>query len=315
VLNIIDSIKEMEASGYDGVYRARRLMRKLLPDSSEMYEFAEVENYGAPDANQASVGEWLAKIPPRVEENMQILYDFIGPIFFALFAFSLVSSMFDTPREPTRPLPTSQRGMLGAFVGFYILCLSLLTSLVTRYVEVMIPFAILQIAAELWRWTHAVPWLRGEWRATAACVMGLALATPAIGHRFDASRYPEYRFANLPYERLREFVLPGDSIMSPTPADAYVLQANWRILPNDGAMRVRRYAQLTETQWLLVAKAPHNMHQIHHYKHKWYMRAGVSHLEEAGFEPVAHFADGQLALYSIPPTARRPNENSADPRK
>jgi len=161
--------------------------------------------------------------------------------------------------------------MLSAWVWFYILALSLITDLISRYIIVVLPFLVLHIALEICALASMVAILRAPWRRIVLCA-ALMMPPPSGLSITTASAKFERAYSVEPalYAPLREFIQEGDVVFAPAPFDAHLLGAGYRVLPDDSLDRVATYAELTGVKWLVIAQGWHNRRQIELYGHQWY---------------------------------------------
>jgi len=138
-----------EATSYSEILSGRRQLRRLLPDNSATY--ADV--VGTSRATPAGPNQHLLKqtaesalaYARRVRDNLNYLRLITGDLIFGLFVLSFLSVLlFRSDRVTTR-----ERYFVGITVMAYISLISLFSSLVSRYIFVIAPLAIIQVASEL----------------------------------------------------------------------------------------------------------------------------------------------------------------------
>jgi hypothetical protein len=272
VLEEIRQIQEYEKKDYGSLLRSRRMMRKLLPDATEMY-YHLVPSSSSPDINRSGLERILHKIAAkplgmfeRFLGNTRSLQAKSGNWLFTLF---IITSL--TPVLVRRRGPPGRRLLFSAWVWFYILAVSLITDFVARYVVVVVPFVVLHVAVEVCTLASMVAILRVPWRRTVLC---LALLIPAASASSVITTLAEvgnaYSVNPALYAPLREFIQEGEVVFAPAPLDAYLLGAGFRILPDDSLDKVAIYAERTGVKWLVVAQKWHNGQQIKLYNHRWY---------------------------------------------
>lgn len=151
---VLEEIRRIEAASkgdYQSLIRGRRMMRKLLPDGSEMY-YALVKTGDGSVEGRSAVGAVLNKIVDRpaatlkrLAGNLNSLRQDSGPLFFALF---LITSLTPVLVRPLRD-PYPRRLMLCAWIWFYLIGISLITDLIPRYLHVVIPLLVLHVVIEI----------------------------------------------------------------------------------------------------------------------------------------------------------------------
>jgi hypothetical protein len=163
--------------------------------------------------------------------------------------------------------------MLSTWVWFYILAISAITDLISRYIIVVLPFLVLHIALEICALASTVAILRTPWRRAVLCVALLMPLPSALSFTTTSAKLEEsYSVDPASYAPLKEFIQEGDAVFTPAPLDAHLLGAEFRTLPDDSLDKVATYAGHTGVKWLVVARKWHNRRQIELYDHQWYIR-------------------------------------------
>jgi hypothetical protein len=273
VLEDIRRIQESVQEDYGSLYRSRRMMRKLIPDATEMYSHLAVSS-SSPDADRSGLEEILHKIATqpfgvfeRLLGNTRSLQKISGSWLFTLFIITSLTPLLIRRRGA----PWQRRLMLSAWVWFYILAVSSITDLVPRYVVVALPFMLLHIAMEVCALASMVAILRVPWRRIVLCVALMMPPLSVLSFRTAPAKFDHaYSVDPASYAPLREFIREGDVVFTPTPTDAHLLGAGFRVLPDDSLDRVATYAEHTGVKWLIVARRRHNRQQIKLYDHQWY---------------------------------------------
>lgn len=302
VLEEIHRIQEFAEEDYASLYRSRRMMRKLLPDATEMYENLAVSS-SSPDVDRSGLEKILHRIATqpfgvfeRLLENTRSLQKQSKSWLFTLFVITSLTPLLFRRRGA----PWQRRLMLSAWVWFYILAVSLITDLIKRYIIVVLPFLVLHIAVEVCVLASMVAILRAPWRRTALCVAllmpppsGLSVTTASA--RFEKAYSVDPAF----YAPLREFIQEGDVVFTPAPLDAYLLGAGFRILPDDSLDKVATYAERTGVKWLVVARTLHNRRQIELYDHQWYSERMLPSPDDRRPVKCCQTNAGQIILYEF----------------
>jgi hypothetical protein len=273
VLEDIRRIQESVQEDYESLYRSRRMMRKLIPDATEMYSHLAVSS-SSPDADRSGLEEILHKIATqpfgvfeRLLGNTRSLQKISGSWLFTLFIITSLTPLLIRRRGA----PWQRRLMLSAWVWFYILAVSSITDLVWRYVVVALPFMLLHIAMEVCALASMVAILRVPWRRIVLCVALMMPPLSALSFRTAPAKFDHaYSVDPASYAPLREFIREGDVVFTLRPEDAHLLGAGYRTLPDDSLDRVATYAEHTGVKWLIVARRRNNRQQIKLYDHQWY---------------------------------------------
>ena len=314
VLEDIRRIQESSQKDYRSLYRSRRMMRKLIPDATEMYENLAATS-SRPDVDRSGLDKILNEIamqPFGVFENIlgniRSLSKQSGTWFFGLF---IITSL--TPFAVRRTsVPWQRRLMLGGWVWFYVLAVSLITDLVPRYIVVVLPFLVLHIAVELCALASTIAILRAPWRRTVLCAVPLMLPASGFSAATVSAKFKKtYTVDPALYAPLREFVQKGDAVFTPAPLDAYLLGAGFRILPDDSLDKVATYAERTGVKWLIVARKRHNGQQIELYEHQWYAKLASPSPDRPQLVKRSEANGGRIFLYEF---QSNPAQGEATPR-
>jgi hypothetical protein len=312
----IRQIREASEKGdYGSIYRGRRSMRKLLPDATEMY-LRLAPSSSDSDVERSGVEKTLHKIVTqpfavfgRLLGNTRSLQQISGIWLFTLFVITTLTPLLTRRKGP----PWPRRTLLSAWVWFYILSISLITDLISRYVVVVLPFLLLHVAMELHALASMVPVLRVPWRRTVLCAaLLIPAANPSLIPIIRASVRNAYTVAPGFYAPLREHIQEGDAVFAPGPLDAFLLGAGFRILPDDTLEKVAAYARHTGVKWLVVSRSWHNGRQIELYDHQWYAQIHRMNFKrtfpDAEHPPIVKCCDvasGVIELYEFPDYAER----------
>jgi 4-amino-4-deoxy-L-arabinose transferase-like glycosyltransferase len=301
---VIAEIEAIQAANigasYRKIWKSRRAMRKLLPDGSEMYS-ALSPMPGARAGEQSVIGQVLGDVfaaPVAVVErlwnNLGRLRAAIGLPMFALFLLTSISPLVERARSP---IP-SRRFMLPLFVWTVLFGVSIVTDLRDRYIVVLIPFVVIQSAAEAVALVALASARRWVGTAVALVVIGAALsARPRHYTHVRLERLPIAEFA--PYARLRAQLPPGEPVLAAAPLDALLIGGKFRALPNAPLDRVAQYARKTGVDWLVVTSLGHNHQQIKLYEYRWYMIPSAKRgaLVAPWLEQRAEAGAGRYTLY------------------
>jgi 4-amino-4-deoxy-L-arabinose transferase-like glycosyltransferase len=307
VLSDIVQIQSGPVSGYADVYAQRRLMRKLLPDGSEMYSslvgISEGPNKKGSGLttiiknNLTSPGEFAA----RFGNNLDHLKGTLGLFLLALFLVTAVTPFLIRSATPAFP----RRYMMAAFSLSYLAVISLLSGFVPRYVEVLLPFVLLHAASELYVIGGKAPSIiRWRYLPTLTAVAVLALGAALMPRHFNALSVAEKAAADAYPDKPIE---QDEPVFSLFPYDAHLVRGWFRTLPNDGLEKVVEYGKRTGVRWILVSKSPGALGEIRLYTHaKWYTDPHIDLRYGDLVEFCCVLGESGTALYRIKPVGGRP---------
>lgn len=270
VIGEIHRIKNMEESSYVDVYAKRRLSWKLLPDASEMLANVVIPD----DARMAHAGnndDGLAQtMLRRLGSPGEWLLDFFRnawhlrvPLGIPIFILMLAS--FITPFIlPDAVRRQTTRLAIPAFLCIYALIVSVFSAIVSRYLIVLYPLALIQIALELavvhrW-WSQRSPTARLPDAVVALILAALLVLVPK--KFYEAPRRPPDNLNLASWAALNSRVSPGDPVFALLPVYPYLAGGRYRILPNDSLEKTVHYARLTGVRWMLVPRHPDRFPEI-----------------------------------------------------
>lgn len=276
VIQEIDAISALTESSYRDTHRAQRLMRKLLPDSAEMYSYVVWDNDAETPKRLGGNGvlsRALATVAqPRtylanLYQNIASIIGIVGAAVLGLFLLACVTPFVVRSER----VDLSTRLVLPGCVILYLLVLSTYSANVIRYVYIMFPFLIMHIAIELalslQRWELKKGWVPV---AGAASFFALVLIT-APTFFFEMQFYPKASFQDSKLLTLKKAVKQGDGVFSLSAFHAYAIGGVFRVLPNDSLSKVVTYGKKTGVRWILVSHARTQLWEIGLYDNvKWY---------------------------------------------
>lgn len=296
----IISLHQAAAEDYQDLIVSRRALRELLDDNSAMFE--QVVLQPEADSGLASMvavawserDQYLA----RLGQNLSSLIESLGLLLSLLFFLSMLSP-FLTPTQATGRL---RRFVLVGFVLNYLLALSLLDGLIDRYVLVLLPFMLLNIALET---HHALRHMETRIgnphviRATFALLLaGFALSQPLTA--FDLELQEKSSATEGPFAPFRSLVTPGDPVMALSPLYAHLVSGAWRIMPNDSVEDIAEYAAREGIPWLLVVRGMSDADgEISNYQNAigWYFDQELVLKHQEHMALYAHSNDGRIVLF------------------
>lgn len=272
----INAIVAQAESSYRETHRAQRLMRKLLPDSAEMYSYVVWDN-DIESPNRIGGNGVLSKVfatathPRRylanLYENIASITGIVGATMLGLFLLVCVTPFMVRSER----VDLSTRMILPACVIAYLLLLSMYSGSVIRYVYIVFPFLIMHIASELALSSHRWEYKNGLVSLTAAAFLFVLAIITAPRFFFEMQFYPKASFQDSKLFTLKNAVKQGDGVFSLSAFHAYAIGGVFRALPNDSLPKVVTYGKKTGVRWILVSHARTQMWEIGLYDNvKWY---------------------------------------------
>ncbi len=298
-LEEIRRIESLPDSSYGMIYAKRRLMRKLLPDASEM--LYRVDRKKREKAGLLNVVLTTLKSP---KEYMAIIYhntlhlrEPLGNFLLYLFLMLCISP-FLVKSEKIKLL---NRLLLPCFIIFYLLVISCFTDKISRYIYILFPFVLMHIAGELFVCFHALTSkLKIRLSALVFVFVVYALFLFATPRFFTALKiYPKLEDTGPGFHGLRKQV-KGEPVFSLAPFSSYLSGGSCRLLPNDSLEKVVRYGRKTGVRWLLISRTQSTLSELRFYTNaQWYWNRSL----EKNYPDLVRFccgtADRSLALYEI----------------
>jgi 4-amino-4-deoxy-L-arabinose transferase-like glycosyltransferase len=299
VLEEIRRIESIPDKSYDLIYAKRRLMRKLLPDASEMLN--RVDRKKREKAGLAKIALTSLKGPKeymgRIYHNAVYLREPLGSILLYLFVALCISPFF-VKSENVKLL---NRLLLPLFIVFYLLALSCVIDKIPRYIYILFPFALMQIAGELFICFHAVTnALRIRFSSLVFFFLIYAFFLLVTPHFFTELRvFPKLQDVETRFESLRKNV-NREPVFSLTPFGSYVSGGSCRLLPNDSLEKVVTYGKKTGVRWLLVTRTESALSEIQLYNNaQWYRNPSLDKEYPHLVRYCCATSDGGYTLYEI----------------
>lgn len=284
----------VQPDDYEELLSQRRQLYRLTPDNSAMYTQVVTEAGPRQAGTLMSALSALLSSPgayfSRLFANLVILYHGIGPGFFWLYLASMLTPFLMRSARVT----VRDRLLLGSVALFYLLCISVFTGVIQRYVLVMLPFVLIQLATESFvvseRLTSVVMGERGR---AAAAVLLAVLAIGGAGALMprtysDLALAPQSAEQVQKFSRFKKIMGAGAPVLSTTPVYSFLAGGSWRILPNDRLDRVVSYAHKNGIRWLIV-RNPEDSGEARLYdRASWYsdpalVRTGYKYLRMRSF--------------------------------
>ena len=299
VLAEIQRIESIPDKSYAAIYAKRRLLRKLLPDSSEMLYRVNRKN----KEKTKYLNYFISTLGNpkyffgKIYNNIMYLRDPLGGFILGTF-FLFCLSPFFVKSEKVKLL---NRLLLPLFILFYLLVVSCFTDKISRYSYILFPFVLMHIAGELFVCFHALTSkLKIRLSALVFVFVVYALFLFATPRFFTALKiYPKLEDTGAGFHGLRKQV-KGKPVFSLTPFSSYLSGGSCRLLPNDSLEKVVRYGRKTGVRWLLISRTQSTLSELRFYTNaQWYWNRSL----EKNYPDLVRFccgtADGSLALYEI----------------
>ncbi len=276
VIQEIETIGTQAEGSYLDTHRAQRRMRKLLPDSAEMYSHVIWDN-GIANPNRLGGNGVLSRVLATVAEprtyvanlyqNIASMIGIVGAAVLGLFIFACVTPFVVLSNR----VDLSTRLILPGCVLLYLLLLSTYSANVIRYVYILFPLLVMHIASELvlalQRWEFRKGWVP----LTAAVSFFLLALITAPRFFFETQFYPKASFQDSKLLTLKNAVKQGDGVFSLSAFHAHAIGGVFRVLPNDSLSKVVTYGKKTGVRWILVSHARTQLWEIGLYDNvKWY---------------------------------------------
>jgi len=299
VLREIQRIENIPDVTYGTVYAKRRLMRKLLPDASEM--LCCVNRKKEEKAGLFSQVLLALKSPTdyaaRLFHNTVHLAEPLGNFLLCLFLVLSISPFF--VKSENRKL--LDRLLLPLFILFYLLVVSCFTDRIPRYIYILFPFALMHIAGELFVCFHKVTnALRIRFSSLVFLFIMYTFFIFVTPHYFTELRVsPRLQDLETQFETFRQKV-NGEPVFSLSPFGSYLSGGSCRLLPNDSLERVVKYGKKTGVRWLLVARTESALSEIQLYTNaQWYWNANLQSEYSHLLKFCCETPDGSFSLYEI----------------
>jgi len=272
-LEYVRSIRNTPENNYEDAYVKRRLLRQLLPDSTAM--LSQI-NFAPQNDVQTGINKWLTFVwnsrngmGERLLFNAKILYETMGNIVFVAFFITLLTPLLIGRKREA----LLSRYLIGGFVLYYLIALSVLTGLIDRYVTILAPFVLLHIFLEVVRLV-SFGRLRVRGIPLAPIIITVTVAACSYSQPENYSDVPLFAKGSLEQHgesNFRKFVATGEPIFSIAPFHAYVSGGIWRAMPNDSLEKIAKYAAQEGVRWLVVVHKPQSEVRAYVHAKSWYL--------------------------------------------
>ena len=268
---LLNSLKSRPDNDYGIIYAQRRQMRKLLPDASEMYDnisyVGKSKNGAIKKALFSSIN--LGVFFRQFYSNIIILKSVLGVYTFILFFITCVSALL-IKKENRRILNIF---MLPSFIIMYLLAISFFTDRIARYIYILIPFCIMHISVEVYRYSTLLKSVfKREWSGFLLLVIifpSILLSTP----RFFTELHLNKKYLGMESNDgnyIKEIV-DGEPVFSLFALESYLIGSPYRYLPNDSLEKVAAYGKKTGVRWILIYHGRSTANELTFYTNLgWY---------------------------------------------
>lgn len=292
-------------NNYGIIYAERRQMRKLLPDSSEMYDYI-IAGDKTKDSKMKNIlsnfrdpGAFLLRVYNNILHLKSALGSFTTILFLLLFTLSLSISLTFFQTDKTRIIRGS---LLPSFILFYIIMISLLTDKIARYIYILFPFCIMYISIESYKiLTQIKSSLNNRYFKTLILIFiftSILLTTPKFFTGLDLKK--KYTGIENQYGFDFKKITNGEPVFSFFPFETYMVGSPYRVLPNDSLEKVASYGKKTGVHWILIFHSKSSEGELKLYSNAtWYSnpRLGKDYPGLVRFR--LGTKDGAMALYEI----------------
>ena len=297
----VDLLKQIENapnSDYGVIYAERRQMRKLLPDSSEMFSYV---NIGI-DEEKGFLARAISNIIDlkhyliRLYNNIKHLSSSLGNVPMILFFLACLSSFLIKNRKIGFPA----RVLLPFLIIIYLLTVSSLTDKINRYIYILFPFCLMHICIESFICFNAMMGVfkLKKYKLVLPIVIFSVILLTTPRYYTGLIVIPKAEGIESRYHYLKDY-LNGAPVFSLLPYYSYIAGGTFRILPNDSLDKVASYGKKTGVQWLLIVHTKGAENELKFYNNaKWYFD-----LSEKRYPNLVKFrigtTDRLMALYEI----------------
>jgi 4-amino-4-deoxy-L-arabinose transferase-like glycosyltransferase len=272
-LEYVRSIRNTPVNNYEDAYVKRRLLRQLLPDSTAM--LSQI-NFAPQNDVQTGINKWLTFVwnsrngmGERLLFNAKILYETMGNIVFVAFFITLLTPLLIGRKREA----LLSRYLIGGFVLYYLIALSVLTGLIDRYVTILAPFVLLHIFREVASLlSNKTLSIRGWSVAPLFFLAAISMCVLTLPKNYsDVQSRPKGTLEQMGESNFRQFIGQGEPVFSIGPYHAYVAGGTWRALPNDSLEKIAKYAAHTGVRWMIVVHKPQPEVSAYKLAKNWYL--------------------------------------------
>jgi 4-amino-4-deoxy-L-arabinose transferase-like glycosyltransferase len=283
---------------YEEVYMKRRLMRELLPDSSEMfcslYWNSQEESFGR---QFFSIFRNPKRFFPGFVKNILFLREPLGTPIFSLFLIFCLSPFVVSSRR----IRLSQRLVVPVFLAFYFVILSYFTDSVGRYVYILFPLVIIFVAVELYVLLIDAPYVKRK-NICVACfaLFFLVVLYSTPRYFYELKVHPKFLENRNRYCICKGHIEDDDPAFGLSPISTYLVGAAFRTLPNDCLEKVVIYARRTGVKWLVVDRTGvTEIDRVLYNNAQWYWSTSIEEDYPGLVRCSCRSTDGSIALYEV----------------
>lgn len=275
IKKLVGETDSQPSTDYGDIFKSRREMMQLLPDSSEMLVMVQTGN-SQQDNNLYQIflrnmKKYSGNIGNQFVEKLDLLREITGKLVFWIFVFSIFTSLFHKSVLVTN----ETRMIIPLFAIIYLLSLSIFPANIARYVEILVPFILLHVSMEIFLVARSLQMVN---QFSAAFVPDIILSvvifgiititTPNLFYRKHI--YPVNTQIKQDLQNMRDLI-QGDKVFSQFPMPAYYAGGTFMQLPNDEFEKVATYSEKTGIKWLLVLDVPdiRNFMKISEKSYSW----------------------------------------------
>lgn len=284
-----------QGADYEAIYAERRQLRRLNEAGTEMLA-SQIAPAGAVQAPDRLAR--LRDAPRNLERNLDHMQQTLGWPALILLLLSLTTPFWRLGETG------GERWVLPVILVSYLCALSLVSGAVARYVDVLVPFAWIQIFAEAARLTAPLRRsLRQSLFATAAGSVALAaLCALTLPRTFAAVPLsPRIGERGNPLATCGAQIPRGAPVFSFHPLPAWLLGGTYRVVPNDTLARVAAYGAATGTHFLLLTRLRSDRAERALYDHAPWARDDAALISSDHAEALCATDDGIATLYRLRP--------------
>jgi len=295
--SLLGKLERRPNNDYANIYARRRLVRKLLPDASEMFAYLGSGQEEGPLLNIFSIFNNPKDYFVRLCNNIKFLKAPLGDIPFYLFlVFSITPLFLDSGR-----FKKQNRLILPCVVIFYIMFISCFTDSVSRYIYVIFPFVLIHISSELF-FCFRVFKSTVKTKALDLIFVGVAFFLILLFMpRFfvDLKIVPKMQEAKAEFRKFSGQI-NGEPVFCLSPFYVFLAGGSYRILPNDTLEKVVQYGKKTRVHWLLIAWTDSAKDESQFYTNaKWYWNDSLARDYPDLVRFMLSSYDNRFVLYQI----------------
>jgi hypothetical protein len=294
-------LRDLPSDDYGDVYVKRRMFRQLLPDSSAMLQDIDMEPLlpSRKGVRARLLGIWtsLDEFDDRLLSNIKFIYESVGFIVCFVFCVTLMTPIWISRNREF----LLSRLLIGGFVLFFLLSISLLTGLIDRYVLILVPFMLLHIFREA-AWLLRQDWQTSKVMWTTPLFFSIVVFACAFSQPTNYSNvqlFPKGTLEQIGESNFRKFVGSGELVFAIGSFHAFVAGGTWAVLPNDSLEKIAEYAAHTGVRWMVVVHKPQPEVSAYKLAKNWYLDKSLLRQYRHLVDLRAVSRDGQSFLFEF----------------